>query len=59
MVHHGDPTAVLAQRQSAMDRAYQRAQERFVHGAPRIAPLPTEVWINRAKDQTAVIRTPL
>ena len=57
-VHHGDPTAVLAQRQSAMDRAYQRAPERFVHGAPRIAPLPTEVWINRAEDQTAIIRTP-
>ena len=53
-----DLTVVLAQRQSAMDRAYQRSPERFVHGAPRIAQLPTAVWINRAGDQTAVIRTP-
>ena len=36
----------------------QRAPERFVHGAPRIPHLPTEVWINRAEDQTAVIRPP-
>ena len=57
-VHHGDPAAVLAQRQSAMDLAYQRAPERFVNGPPRIPALPTEVWINRAEDQTATIRTP-
>ena len=58
IVYHGDPAAVLAQRQAAMDRAYQRAPERFVHGAPRIAPLPTEVWINRAEDRTAIVRIP-
>ena len=27
-------------------------------GEPCIPQLPTEVWINRAEDQTAVIRTP-
>ena len=58
IVHHGDPAAVLAQRQATMDRAYQRAPERFVHGAPRIAQLPTEVWINRAEDRTAIVRIP-
>ncbi len=57
-VHHGDPAAVLAQRQTAMDLAYQRAPERFVNGPPRIPLLPPAVGINRAEDQTAVIRTP-
>ena len=57
-VHHGDPTAVLAQRQHAMDRAYQQSPERFVKGPPRILSLPTAVWINRAEDQTAIVRIP-
>jgi len=57
-VHHGDPAAVLAQRQAAMDGAYQRHPERFVRGAPRVPTLPTEVWINRAEDQTAEVRIP-
>ena len=57
-VHHGDPAAVLAQCQAAMDGAYQRHFERFVHGAPRVHTLPTEVWINRAEDQTAEVRIP-
>ena len=57
-VHHSDPAAVLTQRQSAMDRADQRAPERFVNGPPRSPQLPIEVWLNRAEDQTAVIRTP-
>ena len=57
-VHHGDPTAMLAQRQTAMDLAYQRHPERFVHGPPRVPALPTEVWINRAEAQTAVVQIP-
>jgi putative transposase len=57
-VHHGDPTAVLAHRQAALDRAYQAHPERFVRGAPRVPQLPTEVWINRAEDQTAVVHIP-
>ena len=43
-VHHGDPAAVLAQRQAAMNGAYHRHPERFVRGAPRVPMLPTEVW---------------
>lgn len=57
-VHHGDPAAVLAQRQAAMDLAYQRVPERFVKGPPRVPVLPTEVWINRADAQTAEVHTP-
>ena len=57
-VHHGDPAAVLAQRQATMDRAYQQHPGRFVHGPPRIPSLPDAVWINRAEDQTAIVRIP-
>ncbi len=57
-VHHGDPAAVLAQRQATMDRVYQQAPERFVNGPPRIPLLPDAVWINRAEDHTAIVRIP-
>ena len=57
-VHHGDPTAVLAQRQATMDRVYQQHPDRFVNGPPRIPLLPDAVWINRAEDQTAIVRIP-
>ena len=54
-VHEGRAAGILAQRQQTMDRAYQQHPERFVNGPPRVPPLPTEVWINKAEDQTAVI----
>ncbi len=57
-VHHGDPAAVLAQRQATMDRAYQQRPGRFVHGPPRIPSLPDAVWINRAEDKTVIVRIP-
>jgi putative transposase len=57
-VHHGDPAAVRAQRQATMDRAYQQQPGRFVHGPPRIPSLPDTVWLNRAEDQTAIVRIP-
>jgi hypothetical protein len=41
-----------------MDRAYQQQPGRFVHGPPRIPSLPDAVWINRAEDQTAIVRIP-
>ena len=53
-MHHSDPAAVLAQRQTTMDRAYQQHPGRFVQGPPRIPSLPDAVWINRAEDQTAI-----
>ena len=54
-VHHGQAAGILAQRQQTMDRAYQQHPERYVNGPPRVPQLPTEVWINKAEDQTAVI----
>lgn len=46
MVHFGQAQTVLAQRQAALDQAYAQHPERFVHGAPTPAPVPTAVWIN-------------
>lgn len=54
-VHEGRAQTVLAQRQAVMDAAYRQHPERFVKGPPRVPQLPTEVWINKAEDQTAVV----
>lgn len=54
-VHEGRAQTVLAQRQAVMDLAYQQHPERFVKGPPRVPHLPTEVWINKAEDQTAIV----
>lgn len=55
MVHHGQAHEVLARRQGTMGEAYQRHPERFVKGPPKVAALPTEVWINREEDRTAYV----
>ena len=54
-VHSGHAPIVLAQRQLVMDAAYQQHPERFVKGPPCVPQLPTEVWINKAEDQTAYV----
>ncbi len=54
-VHGGQALTVLAQRQVVMDAAYHEHPERFVKGPPRVPQLPTEVWIDKAEDQTAVV----
>lgn len=54
-VHFGAAAEILARRQQALDMAYQLHPERFVKGPPRVAPLPTEVWINREEEKTATI----
>ena len=54
-VHGGHAPTVLAQRQRIMDAAFQQHPERFVKGPPRVPQLPTEVWINKAEDQTAYV----
>ncbi len=46
-VHHGRVHAVLADRQTALDAAYQRNPERFVRGRPQVPLLPGKVWINK------------
>jgi len=45
-VHFGRATTVLAEREQVLRAAYDRHPERFVHGLPRVAPLPSAVWIN-------------
>jgi putative transposase len=47
MVHFGDAQKVLAQRQVALDAAYQAHLDRFVGRPPKPMPLPSEVWINK------------
>lgn len=50
-VHEGRVTEVLAQRQAALDAAYDAHPERFVNGPPKAAAPPAEVWINRPTTQ--------
>ena len=50
-VHFGRVDEVLATRQAALDAAYAAHPERFVHGPPRVARPPEEVWINRPTHQ--------
>jgi len=54
-VFHGEAATQLAQRDTTMRTAFQQHPERFVHGAPRPATLPTAVYINRAEAHTVVI----
>ena len=46
VVHFGQAPAVRAQRHQVLAAAYARHPERFVHGQPQPADLPTAVWIN-------------
>ena len=45
-VHHGRAQRILEKRQRTLRAAWSQHPERFVHGAPKPQPLPTEVWIN-------------
>ncbi len=45
-IHHGRTDTVLNVRQKALLKAYEAKPERFVHGPPRVAHPPQEVWIN-------------
>jgi putative transposase len=49
-VHAGIGAEKLAQRHAIMRAAYAECPERFVNGEPKIAVLPTDVWINRPSD---------
>lgn len=57
VVHAGNARAILAQRDVRLHAAYQQHPERFVNGAPKPSHLPTEVCINRAEAQSAVLVT--
>ena len=45
-VHHGQAASLTAQRQIALNVAYEVHPERFVKGLPKPPQVPTEVWIN-------------
>jgi putative transposase len=46
-VHHGRAEERLVARREVMARAFATTPERFVRGAPKVAPLPGAVWINK------------
>lgn len=46
MVHYGQVTEIVTQRQAALNAAYAHHPERFVQRPPVPPPLPTAVWIN-------------
>jgi putative transposase len=52
-VHHGHAKQLHAARAMALDAAYQRHPERFVHKPPVPPELPTAAWINKPKKVAA------
>ena len=52
-VHYGRAEAILALRQRVLDAAYARAPERFAQ-PPRVATLPSAVWINPPNQELLV-----
>jgi len=46
VVHFGQAEVVRAHRDRVLAAAYDQHPERFVHGRPHAADLPTAVWIN-------------
>ena len=46
MLHKGQATKVIAERQRTLAAAYALHPERFVKGLPKPAAAPTAVWIN-------------
>jgi len=49
VVHSGQASVILAQRQHVLLAAYEAHPERFVHGVPQPPDLPDAVWINKPK----------
>jgi putative transposase len=45
-VHHGLGESRLEERAAVLTEAYLAHPERFVHGPPKAAHLPSQVWIN-------------
>ena len=54
-VFHGHAPPHLAQRDVTLRTAYRHHPERFVHGAPKPATLPSVVYLNRAEAHTVVV----
>ncbi len=51
-LHHGLAEEIIASRTSTLDLAFMAKPERFVHGVPRPAKLPTAAWINAPTSST-------
>lgn len=58
-VFHGRAEAVTAAKQAALDAAYERHPERFVHGAPRAKAPPQKVSINPLPASVVSLPAPL
>ena len=52
MVHYGQTSIIVKQRQAILNLAYQLHPERFVRNAPRPPVVPTEAWINKPAQLT-------
>lgn len=52
-VHYGRAQAIRAQRAEVLSDAYAAHPERFVRKVPEPPALPTAVWINEPKEDTA------
>jgi transposase InsO family protein len=49
-VHYGEGEKVIESRNQVLHQAYMRHPKRFKHKAPKHAPLPQEVWINKPQE---------
>ncbi len=50
-VHYGQAERIIRSRQQTLTQAFKEHPERFVKGVPIAAQVPTEVWINKPKEQ--------
>jgi putative transposase len=61
-LHYGLADDVRHNRQQALDQAYAKHPERFVHGPPSTLKVPEQVWINAPKApsnaESQTIQTP-
>lgn len=55
-LHYGMAAQIVEGRRETLEKAWQAKPERFVHGVPKPAALPTAVWINPPK-KAAEIKT--
>lgn len=52
-LHRGLADAAVQRRRTVLDAAFRAHPERFVHGEPKLALPPTEVWINKPAPEVA------
>jgi putative transposase len=54
-LHHGRGLKILTERHRTMISAFESNPDRFGGRIPKIAELPTEVWINKPDNSTEVV----